>query len=875
MDQFTGRAAETPAQSPPQGAASAAPSCFGGTFLRLPAPSVQARSQYLWQLSLLAALYFLIAKIALLAAIPPGYATSIWPPSGIALAVILLYGSRMWPAIWIGSALTNLTVHSSPAAAVLMSSGNLMEALVGAALIRRVIGVPHQFQRGEDVFKFVGLSAASCFIGATIGTVAMAVVAGLAPKEVLAGWWTWWQGDATGMIVVAPLILAWSTRSTVTWTSRSKAEVISFWIVLLLVSYLALGGDPIGHIFLPLLLLLTLPLVNWAALRFPQREVVAAIAVLCSMAVGFTVSGRGPLASSSLDRSLLQLLVFIGTVSVTGLSVSAVASERRRFTLALHDSHSELERRVFEQTWNLRKSDETLRLLVEGIQDYAIFMLDQQGKVMTWNKGAQTINGYTANEIIGEHFSRLFPPDAIARHQPERELALAKEHGRYEDEDWRVRKDGTRFWANVTLTPIYDQQGQFRGFAKVTRDMTASKHIESLEQRERHTNEFLAMLGHELRNPLAAARNALSLMGMRSANEATRDWSRSVIDRQIAQLTRLVDDLLDIARIGSGKIELKRERIELNSTVLRAVESCRPTAQARQQILEVHTWKEDLLIDGDVTRISQIVLNLLNNAIKYTPAGGRVTVSVTLQGDQALLRILDTGVGISSELLPKVFELFVQGERSLAGTEGGLGIGLTIVQKLVALHGGSVTARSDGPGKGSEFSVLLPAWSRRPSHEEAVTPWQPSKASVKRRVLIVDDNRDMAESAAAILAASGHEVRTAYDGPAALSRASDFLPDVVLLDIGLPGISGYEVARQLRASGGRHAVLVAVTGYGQEADRRQSRDAGFDHHLVKPLEPAALEKIIESTAPPAPEAGARAVTMDIGGGADQTNHPEP
>jgi len=471
--------------------------------------TVPTQLRYVSHLSVLAALYFVVAKISLLAAIPPGYATSVWPPSGIALATILLYGPRIWPGIWIGAALVNLTVQSSVVAAVMMGSGNALEALVGAALIKRLIGVPRQFQRGEDVFKFVVLAAAASTIAATIGTLAMAIVATL-PGGIAASWWTWWQGDTTGMLVITPLILAWTTVPAIPWTGRRKRELIGFGVVLVLVGYVAFGNILTSPVFSPLLLVLMLPLVNWAALRFDQRDVVVTIATLCAMAVGFTVAGRGPLASGSVDAALLQLLVFISAVAVTGLSVSAVENERRRTMEALRESRNELERRVFEQTWELRRSEETFRLLVEGIQDYAIFMLDKHGKIVSWNKGAERINGYLANEIIGQHISRFFPFDAIERNQPQRELAVAKSQGRYEDEGWRVRKDGTRFWANVVITPLYDQDGQFRGFAKVTRDMTGLKRIESLEQRERQTNEFLAMLGHELRNPLAAVRNALN-----------------------------------------------------------------------------------------------------------------------------------------------------------------------------------------------------------------------------------------------------------------------------------------------------------------------------------------------------------------------------
>jgi CheY-like chemotaxis protein len=315
----------------------------------------------------------------------------------------------------------------------------------------------------------------------------------------------------------------------------------------------------------------------------------------------------------------------------------------------------------------------------------------------------------------------------------------------------------------------------------------------------------------------------------------------------VTQLTRLVDDLLDVGRITSGKIVLKKEPVEINAAVLRAVESCQPLADRRDQTIDVHCADDPLLIDGDLIRLSQIVLNLLNNAIKYTPDGGKIEVSVAREGKSAIVRVKDTGVGIPADLIPHVFDLFTQGERSLARTEGGLGIGLTIVKQLVAMHGGTVTAHSEGTDKGSEFVVRLPALTRKTAVDKSAAIWQPQQPQIKRRVLIVDDNHDSADMMAALLQAWGHQVRTEYDGPSTIAAATPFQPEVVLLDIGLPGMNGYEVATQLRKSAHLHSVvLVAVTGYGQDDDRRRVREAGFDHHLVKPVDPAALEKIIES-----------------------------
>ena len=422
-------------------------------------------------------------------------------------------------------------------------------------------------------------------------------------------------------------------------------------------------------------------------------------------------------------------------------------------------------------------------------------MLDLDGNVASWNKGAERIKGYKAHEIIGQHISRFYPREAIDRLWPQQELALARAQGRSEDEGWRLRKDGTRFWANVIITALYDPDGRLRGFAKVTRDMTARKRIEALEGSERRLYEFLAMLAHELRNPLAPIRNAIDLMRRTSPDDPAQEWSRGVIDRQVTQLTRLVDDLLDVGRITSGKIVLKKERVELNAAVRHAVESCHAALAARSQTLDVQCTTEALVIDSDPTRLSQIVLNLLNNAIKYTPEQGRIEVSVARDGDWAVLRIKDTGIGMPPELLPKVFDLFVQGERSLARTEGGLGIGLTVVRQLVALHGGTVVARSEGANKGSEFIVLLPTVAPKQAMSESATnDARASTQRTRRRVLVVDDNRDSAQMLAALLTTLGHDARVVYDGASAITTAAEYRPDIVFVDIGLPGINGYEVA---------------------------------------------------------------------------------
>ncbi len=495
----------------------------------------------------------------------------------------------------------------------------------------------------------------------------------------------------------------------------------------------------------------------------------------------------------------------------------------------------------------LRESEERFRLLMEGVKDYAIFMLDPQGRVTSWNHGAELIKGYPAREILGRHFSVFYPADALARGWPEHELQMARTEGRFEDEGWRVRKDGTLFWANVVITALYDRSGRLRGFAKITRDLTERKRVEALEEADLRRNEFLAMLSHELRNPLAPIKNALSVMRLSGVSEPSLDWARTVVERQVSHLTRLVDDLLDVSRIAVGKITLQRKPLDVSQVVTAAVEASRPLIDARGHWLTVVVPQEPIPVEGDLTRLAQTLMNLLNNAAKYTPPGGEIRLSVEKEEGMAVIRVRDTGVGITADLLPNIFELFTQGERALDRSEGGLGIGLTLAQRLVKLHGGSIEALSEGAGKGSEFVVRLPLAAVPASSSVASRKPAERQPAVSRRVLVVDDNRDAAESLETLLQLWGHQARSAQDGWEALIQVAAFEPEIILLDIGLPGMDGYEVARQIRAlPAGRRSLIVAVTGYGRSSDRLQSQEAGFDHHLVKPVQPEVLQELIGS-----------------------------
>jgi two-component system, sensor histidine kinase len=369
----------------------------------------------------------------------------------------------------------------------------------------------------------------------------------------------------------------------------------------------------------------------------------------------------------------------------------------------------------------------------------------------------------------------------------------------------------------------------------------------ALRAADARKDEFLATLAHELRNPLAPIRNAAQLLRMKAPSLPEIQWARDVIDRQVRLLGRLVDDLLDVSRITSDKIELRKERIDLSSVIRIAVETSRPAIDAAEQQLAIELPPDPVVLDADPVRLAQALSNLLNNASKFTPARGSIHLSVELGADHVAILIRDNGIGIAPEMLLRIFDMFTQADRSLGRHHGGLGIGLTLVKWFVEMHGGTVEARSAGLGKGSEFVVRLPVRADGAEIETSVTAADVDARpmAARQRILIVDDNEDGAETLSRLLRTMGNDVRTAADGLAAVAVAAEFRPHAALLDIGLPRLNGYDAARRIREqSWGRNMLLIAMTGWGQEADRQRSREAGFDHHLVKPVDLDALERLL-------------------------------
>ncbi len=493
-----------------------------------------------------------------------------------------------------------------------------------------------------------------------------------------------------------------------------------------------------------------------------------------------------------------------------------------------------------ERVYTLQGADHPYRAIIEAMQQGAVTM-SGDGTVLYCNRCFAEMVKSPHEKVIGAAVADFIPVSQRST------FSAMLRHGRsqsIQDEFQFQAADGTLSAVYVALTPLPDAVS----ISMVVTDLTEQKKHQHLQEANRKKDEFLAMLAHELRNPLAPIRNALHIVQMRGQERRTpvrQAWE--MIERQVESLVRLVDDLLDVSRISRGKINLIKQMVDMATIVAHAVESSRPLIDARMHDLQVTLPNGPIPVNADVTRMAQVLLNLLNNAAKYTPERGRIYLDVEKTPSEVTIRVRDNGVGIPADLLPRMFDLFTQAERTLDRAEGGLGIGLTLVRRLTELHEGAVEAHSEGPGRGSEFVVRLPllrATLPTVSATKSNDHNQINSCS-RRRILVVDDNRDAAESLALLLRLVGHEVRTVYDGPQALVVAEGYQPGLVLLDIGLPGMNGYEVARQMQsASWSSHTKLVALTGYGGEDDRRRAQAAGFAHHMVKPVDLDALHRLL-------------------------------
>ncbi len=499
-----------------------------------------------------------------------------------------------------------------------------------------------------------------------------------------------------------------------------------------------------------------------------------------------------------------------------------------------------------------RKEAERIRAhfaaIVESAED-AIISKDLDGVIQSWNMGAERIFGYRPEEAIGRSITMLIPPERQAE-EPEILARVRNGERLMHYETVRVTKDGRRIPISLTISPIKNVSGEIIGASKIARDISERIGIENaLREAERRKDEFLAMLAHELRNPLTPIRTGLDIIQKNLGDPKRRQWALEVIDRQLMQLGRVIDDLLDLARIVNGNIALKKDVVSLHALVSSAVEASRALIHSRRHELRVDLPTPDVSLYVDPVRMTQALTNLLMNAAKYTSPGGTIAVEGRVKDGSAYIRVSDTGRGIDAALLPKVFDPFVQGKTNYARTDGGLGIGLSIVRRIVEMHDGSVSAFSRGPNTGSEFSIKLPVPTDVVGNVFAAEERRDHGA--RRRVLIVDDNHDVADVIAAYLMVSGHDVAQHYSGIGVAEKALEFRPDAIVLDLGLPGRDGFEVAEELRRHANFQQVpIIAISGYSQPKDIERSRAAGINFHMTKPVDSELLVKLIDANLVP-------------------------
>ena len=662
--------------------------------------------------------YFAAAWLGLRMAVIARQVSVVWPATGVALVPLIVRGRRLWPGILLGALAANWLSGTSLLASSGIAVGNTLEALIGAALLGRV-GFQPSMRRLHDVASLFLLAAClSTIVSATIGVTTLCATGAASWDNFSPLWSTWWIGDATGDLVVAPFLFVWVDPARRVVKLRQLGEAAVLGCAMLLVS-IAVFVDRGNRVPYPVQYLI-FPAIIWAAVRLGQRATATLVFGALLVTILATLQGRGPFASPvGIETSLLEVSLFMAVVAVTGLFLGAATAERN---LA--------ERRRAADYARLRLSEERLARQAD-------------------------------------------------------ELATA----------------------------------------------------------DRRKDEFLAMLGHELRNPLAPLQNGLQLLTLRSNDQALMARTRGLMERQLRHLVRLVDDLLDVARIRSGKIVLELERVEIAGMVASALDLARPLIETRRHTLEVSLPQQPLWVEADRIRLPQLLANLLNNAAKYTTEGGHIKLAVAAEDGQVVVRIRDTGIGMTAEELSQVFELFAQASSPEHASQGGLGVGLSLARSIAELHRGVLTAHSEGLGKGSEFVLQLPVTTSPLRAARAATG---AEAPAVRRILVVDDNVDAAESLGALLQVSGHDVRVVHGGHAALEAAREFGPEVMILDLAMPDMDGYSVARAVRSDPALTSTrLIALSGYGQPEDRRRTREVGFDHHLVKPVENDVLAAAIE------------------------------
>ena len=785
-------------------------------------------------------------------------ASAVWPPTGIAIASLLLFGLRYWPAILSAAFIINLE-PSGVAASIGIAAGNTAEAVVAAALVQRYAGGVRAFDRAIDVFKYVLFAVlAAPAVSATLGVFSLLIAGRADPGSAAFIWMTWWIGDAIGASVIAPTLILWGSTPRPSWEFDRLAEgaliglVVTFVALVVFAAWLPGAGSHYALEFV------CIPPCLWAAFRFGPRGAATAALLLSAIAIWGTLDGLGPFGREAPQNALPLLQAFVGVVAFTSLTVGALAVESRAANQQIRALNVDLEARVRDRTAQLLQSESRL-LEAQQVGHIGSWEWDIDGDAIWWSDELCRIYGVNPATMPPTYqaFLSLVHPDDRA--MIEGHVRGALERGQPVDFEHRlIRPDGTQRWLHARARPVRGSGGKPIRLAGTSLDITEWKAFEAerarladadaarraAEEANRQKDEFLAVLSHELRTPLNAVLGWLQVLRTRALDA---DVARmiEIVERNGVALRRIIDDLLDLSAIISGKLRLETVGVNLDAELRSSVDSIRPHADSRGVTLTYEPSAEPLVIEADPHRLHQVMSNLLTNAVKFTPAGGRVVLACRQEAHDAVLTITDTGIGVPADTQPFIFDAFRQGDSSLTRGHGGLGLGLAIARHLVDLHGGSIRVDSAGEHQGTTFTVRLPVAAIA---DPDVTALAGSAALSYptllrgKRVVVIDDDPDARHLLKIGLEAAGATVVTADSAVQGLSRVGELLPDAVVVDISMPETDGYAFLRELRGAG--HAVpAVAVTAHAARHDRQRALEAGFHEHVAKPVD---LEQLVKT-----------------------------
>ncbi|HYM81583.1 MAG TPA: MASE1 domain-containing protein [Candidatus Limnocylindria bacterium] len=828
----------------------------------------------------LAATYFVAGKLGLALAHVNASVSAVWPATGIAMAALLILGVWIWPGILIGAFLVNLTTVGIVWSSLGIATGNTLEGVICATLVVRFMRGPRLFQQPRDVFSFAGLAAVATAVSATIGVTSL-VFAGLARWESSTGLWlTWWLGDVAGALVVAPLILLWNSARLPTWRTRAILEGTLLAACLLTVGMIVFKGliPPLARHSTTFLVFTVL---MWAAARFGRRVTATAIFALSAIAISGTLEGTGAFAQGNQNESLMMLQAFMAVTSVMTLALAAAVQEHRRAEQRIRRINHVLERRVAVRTKLLQTMNEQLQgseaRLIEAQQVAHIgsWEWDITRNAVSWSAELYRLYGLEPHRFTASYegfLNRVHPEDRERVHAV---ISTALQDAKpFRFEHRILVADGAVRTLDAQGRVVVDDQGRPIRMTGTGQDVTERKRVEEgraelireqiarreAEETNRVKDEFLAMLSHELRTPLNAIVGWAHLLDEGKLDPADVRRAIETIRRNAQIQSHLISDLLDISRIDSGKLELKFQSVDLVSVIHAALDTVGPAVKAKEVTVVPRLESGVPKMQADPDRIQQVIWNLLSNAMKFAPENGRVEIRLTVRDGRAEIQVEDNGPGVSSKLLPHVFDPFRQGDSSSTRRYKGLGLGLAIVRRLVELHHGTVAVRNRSPQGGAIFIVALPLGSPEPTG--STSPAGTSAAQVAApllrgvRVLVVDDEKDSRELVATVLARAGAEVIGRSSAAEALQVVETDRPDLVLTDIEMPGEDGYallERMRALRAEIGALVPVVALTAHARTEDVARAIAAGFQTHVAKPLDPVELVRIVSELVARAPQ----------------------